>query len=86
MKKYLKTNVSAFALALALGTSGVPTVWAENIVYTGSAYDYNKFYNPNMGKVVIFSKTRPINNAVTVSGPARLDDNYKAADTVAGGV
>ena len=84
MKKYLKTNVSAFALALALGTLTASAVLAEEITYTGTQADYDQFHSSTGNTTYVVSKTSVDNNTVTISDPNNLGADYKAPTTVAG--
>ena len=83
-KKYLKTNVSIFALMLTLGTLHSTVASADNMTYTGTEADYDALiWETNDGKRSVIPEGIS-GNTVTVSNPNNSSD-FKEVYGVYGG-
>ena len=73
-KKYLKTNVSIFALMLTLGTLHSTVASADNMTYTGTEAEYDALtWKTSDGKKSVIPQA-PSGNIVTVSNPNNSRD------------
>lgn len=83
-KKFLKANVSTFAMLVVLGVSSQTTAWGEDITYTGSQAEYDGLptYTDSDGEQVkaVYPLSSASQNNVSVSNP----DDY-APGIVMGG-
>ena len=83
-KKYLKTNVSIFALMLTLGTLHSTVASADNMTYTGTEAEYDALtWKTSDGKKSVIPQA-PSGNIVTVSNPNNSSD-FKEVYGVYGG-